>query len=155
MMKMKRALLAILMTCILTATLIIGLSAEVRAADSKYFGLYNHSNNRPTNVLITTYCVPASGSTNQNKPVIKIYEYNGSAKSSTPVDRNAQIYCLRAGLGFGAGEVNPDANTIREYTYSHDLKDKAGMASTYQSTLPSGDYYNEMVDKLAKEALED
>ena len=145
MMKMKRALLALLMTCILTATLIIGLSAEVRAANSKYFGLYNHSNYRPTNVLITTYCMGTTGSTNTNKPVIRIYEYNGLAKSSTVVDSKAQIYCLRAGLGFGAGEVNPDANSIREYTYSHDLKDKAGMATIYQNTLPSGDYYNEMV----------
>ena len=142
MMKMKKALLALIITCVLAATLIISLSAEVKAETAtKYFGLYNNSNYRPTNVLVTTYCMTG---TNQNKPVVKIYEYNGAAQGSSIKDNTAQIYCLKAGLGFGAsGEYT--GNTITPYTYYHNLKDKSGMDSVYQNTLPSGDYYKEMV----------
>ena len=147
MMKIKKALLALLITSVLTATLIIGLSADVKAeTGSKYFGLYHNSNNRPTDsiltptdVSITTQCVTG---TNPNKPVIKINEYNNGSSGSTPL--STIVYCLKAGAGFGSS-TQYSGNTITNYTYYHNLKDKSGMANAYQSTLPSGDYYNEMV----------
>ena len=139
MIKFKKALLAFLVTCVLACTLIIALGSEVKAeTGSRYFGLYLHSNNRPNNTYISTYCMQ------NDKPVIKILEYNGTTTSATVVDDNAQIYCLQAGVGFGSNNEYT-GNTITEYTYYHDLKDPNGIASNYRAKLPSGDYYNEMV----------
>ena len=140
MIKMKKALLALLMTSILTATLIIGLSTEVKAeTKTRYFGLYNNGNTRPTNVSVTTQCVTG---TNPNKPVIKIYEHDSSAAGSPT--KNTTVYCLRAGAGFGS-EATYTGNTITAYNYYHNLKDLDGIEEAYKSTLPTGDLYKELV----------
>ena len=140
MIKMKKALLALLMTSVLTATLIIGLSTEVKAeTKTRYFGLYNNDNTRPTNVSVTTQCVTG---TNTNKPVIKIYEHDSAAAGSPT--KNTIVYCLKAGHGFGS-ESTYTGNTITAYNYYHNLKDLSGMDQVYQETLPTGDSYKELV----------
>ncbi len=133
MKKFKNLLIVFLF---LIAMLVFNTSSfAANTTNGKYLGLYEQGNGRPTGFYTS------GRKNNGNKlPIIKIVEYDNQ-NGNTQKNNNEAIYCLKDGVGFGAGGSQP----IVHYTEYFDLRNPNSIDSTYKSALPTNNNYNKLM----------
>ncbi len=164
----KKVLKAVLLIIISVIAITGNIGTKSYAATNSsgvYFNLYNGAA-RPTG----TYKVLTGSSSGNTKNVIKIIETNSSGATQTVETRNAAVYCLKNGVGFG---LNNDGrrNSVKytEYFYLNDPTDGLytnSAYSIYRNVLPdnaNGTNYNKLLwllnnicrpeDTISKNAL--
>lgn len=111
-------------------------SFATHTTNGKYLGLYERGNGRPTGFY-------TSGTTKITKkiPIIKIVEYTSTSGTTDVSKQNQAIYCLKDGVGFGAG----NSNQIENYTEYFDLRDPNSIEEAYRRVLPTSEKYNKLM----------
>lgn len=136
-MKIRKGILSILI--INLASIILSMVAtKVNAAvadPSLYLGIEEYRQG-----------TPAYGYEVLDKIMWKISSYE--SKNKTNPDQSRTFYCIKGGDGFGS--VDKDGkyvglNTVQEYKFYFDLKDRNSITGNYLNALPSGASYNSLI----------
>ncbi len=145
--KILKIALLITLPLVMIASTMNSYSQAATYSSGVYFNLYNGAA-RPTG----TYKVLTGSSSGNTKNVIKIIETNSSGTPNTVETRNAAVYCLKNGVGFGLnndGRRNPVKYT--EYFFLNDPTDGLytnSAYSIYRNVLPdnaNGANYNKLL----------
>ena len=135
-MKLKKGILRGLIIALGTIILSFGLNYSVNAATANntlYLGLEQY---RASGYSYKTI----------NKVMWKISSYDDA--SGANVNKNRNIYCIKAGPGFGSTDMGGSyvgAINIRPYTQAFDFKDLSSITGNYLNALPTGANYNSLV----------
>ena len=129
----------IIVLFILIFTILLGsnYSFGKQASDNekKVLGLYNHGNGRETG-----YYTVGKNNKQDSLPIIKIVEYQSNKTTQDNSKANQVIYCLKNGVGFGAGTGTAQTE---DYTNYFDMREN--IDTTFKSKLPSDSDYNSLM----------
>lgn len=136
-MKIRKGILSILIISL--AIMILGImSTKVNAAianPSLYLGIEEYRNGSPS-----------YGYKALDKIMWKISSYE--SKTKTNPDQSRTFYCIKGGDGFGSVDKYGKyvgENTVQEYKFYFDLKDRSSITGNYLNALPSGANYNSLI----------
>jgi len=132
-MKIRKGILSVLIIAI--SMIIFGLNSSVNAETAEqplYLGLEQYRSSGYSYKAI-------------EKIMWKITSYD---EDGTDPDMSKTIYCIKAGPGFGSGDMGESyvgAVTVRPYTQKFDLKNINLITGNYLNALPTGGNYNSLV----------
>lgn len=137
-MKIRKGILSILIISL--ASIILSMVAtKVNAAvadPSLYLGIEEYRQG-----------TPAYGYEVLDKIMWKISSYE--SKNKTNPDQSRTFYCIKGGDGFGSVDdvtgKYVGLNTVQEYKFYFDLKDRDSIKGNYSNAIPSGANYNSLI----------
>lgn len=137
-MKIRKGILSILIISL--ASIILSMVAtKVNAAvadPSLYLGIEEYRNGSPS-----------YGYKALDKIMWKISSYESQTKTNP--DQSRTFYCIKGGDGFGSVDdvtgKYVGLNTVQEYKFYFDLKDRDSIKGNYSNAIPSGANYNSLI----------
>lgn len=136
-MKIRKGILSILIISL--ASIILSMVAtRVNAAvagQTLYLGIEEYRQG-----------TPSYGYKALDKIMWKISSYESTTKTNP--DQSRTFYCIKGGDGFGSVDETGKyvgLNTVQEYKFYFDLKDRNSITGNYLNAIPSGANYNSLI----------
>ena len=108
------------------------------------FNFVNAESTSPIYLGIVSLRSSGYGYRQAGKQVWKIAQYD--SKDDTTADLSKNIYCIKAGPGFGSTDMSSGGKqTISTYNQRFNLRDLSAIENPYNTALPTGENYNKLL----------